>query len=123
MKKSAGPKLNPSQAKLPVPPRHLRAAGKALWKVVVHEYDLPPDALALLTLGCEAADRCADARKVLDRKGPNGGTTYMDRFKQPKLRPEVLVERDARLTVARILKQLGLDLEPIQPAPGRPAGR
>jgi hypothetical protein len=86
---------------------------------VVQEYDLAGDALALLTLGCEAMDRCDDARAAIDKHG----ATFTDRFGQLKMRPEVLIERDSRQAVARILKQLNLDLEPLQAGPGRPAGK
>jgi P27 family predicted phage terminase small subunit len=108
-----------SGPKLPKPPTHLRQDGKKLWRTVVSDYKLPPDALALLALACEAADRCGDCRRYVDEHG----VAFTDKFGKPKMRPEAIAERDARAAVARILRQLGLDLEPIRPGPGRPAGR
>src|SRR5262249_3370737 len=105
--------------KPPQPPRYLRADGRELWKRVLGEYNLPSEALAVLALACQAQDRDADARRALDEHG----TTFQDRWGQVKMRPEVLIERDSRQSVARLLKQLGLDLEPLQPGPGRPHAR
>jgi phage terminase small subunit len=85
---------------------------------VLTEYDLPPEALAVLALACQSADRYGEARRAIDEHG----TTFLDRWGQVKVRPEVLVERDSRQAVARLLKQLGLDLEPIHPGRGRPPG-
>jgi phage terminase small subunit len=109
--------LNKIGSKLPRPPANLREDGTRLWKSVVAEYDLPPEALHILTLACESADRYGDARRALDVNG----TTYKDRFGQIKPRPEVFIERDSRAAVARCLAQLKLDLEPILSI-GRPSG-
>jgi P27 family predicted phage terminase small subunit len=103
----------------PAAPKHLRSDGRKLWKTVTSEYRLEPDALALLTLACEALDRCADCRRYVDEHG----VSFTNKAGVPRMRPEAIAERDARAAVARILGKLGLDLEPLHPAPGRPAGR
>ena len=59
-----------------------------------------------LTLACEAWDRCAEARAILDRDG----LTYADRWGAPRARPEVAVERDSRIAFARLLRELALDV-------------
>jgi len=62
----------------------------------------------LLTLAAEAWDRAQEARVALAQHG----TTYTDRFGQPRARPEVNIERDARIAFARLLRELDLDGEP-----------
>jgi hypothetical protein len=64
-----------------------------------------PHALRVLTLACEALDRCEGARKAIKRHG----TTYVDRFGAPKARPEVAIERDSRIAAIRAFRELSLD--------------
>ena len=45
------------------------------------EYEMEASDLHLLQLACEAWDRCAEARKVIDEKG----MVYLDRFDFKKL--------------------------------------
>ncbi len=85
-------------------PEHLSKHAKGFWRWAVSEYQLNEDDLHLLTMACEAMDRCIQARKRLAKQG----LTYTDRFGQPKSRPEVAIERDSRLAFARLVKQLGL---------------
>jgi hypothetical protein len=77
------------------------------------EYQLEPHHTRLLTLAAESWDRCQQAREVLDRDG----LTYADRFGAPRARPEVAVERDNKVSFARLLRELDLDVEP--PSEGR----
>lgn len=90
-------------------PAHLTPASRALWRQTVLDYGLEDEAhaLRLLTLACEALDRCEGARQALAEHG----TTYEDRFGAPKARPEVAIERDARLAAARLFRELALPLE------------
>ncbi len=90
------------------PPTYLRAATRRWWAGVVEEFDLEPHHLRLLTLAAEAWDRCQQAREALSEHG----ITYLDRFGQPRSRPEVAVERDSRIAFARLLRELDLDVEP-----------
>lgn len=94
----------------PRPPQHLTRSSKALWRQLVADYGLgeEPHALRVLTLGCEALDRCEQARVALARHG----TTYEDRFAQPRVRPEVAIERDSRTAAMRAFRELALDGEP-----------
>lgn len=92
----------------PRAPRHLRPATRRWWSSVVAEYELEPHHVRLLTAAAEAWDRYQAARVVIDRDG----VSYIDRFNAPRARPEVAVERDARLAFARLLRELALDVEP-----------
>jgi phage terminase small subunit len=77
---------------------------KFLWREVVEVHELEPHRLRLLQLMCQAWDRGEQARVAIAKHG----ITYPDRFGAPRLRPEVAVERDCRLTFARILRDLDL---------------
>jgi hypothetical protein len=50
------------------------------------------------------------------------GSLVRGRFKQLKQNPAILTERDSRQALVKSIKALGLDLEPVNAAPGRPAG-
>jgi phage terminase small subunit len=78
---------------------------------------LEPHHVRLLTLACEAWDRCQQARELLATEG----LTFEDRFGQPRARPEVSIERDSRIGFARLVRELALDGEGPPEAP-RPPG-
>jgi phage terminase small subunit len=90
-------------------PAHLTPDSRKLWATTVADYDLADEAhaLRLLTLACEALDRCEEARAAL----AENGTTYSDRFGCPKARPEVAIERDSRLAAARLFRELALPVD------------
>jgi P27 family predicted phage terminase small subunit len=89
-------------------PEHLKPDTREWWHNVVNTYELDEHHLKLLTLAGEAWDRGQQAREILEREG----LTYLDRFEQPKSRPEVAIERDSRIAFARMLRELALDVEP-----------
>ena len=89
-------------------PTHLAASTRAWWRSVMVDYQLEGHHQHLLTLGCEALDRAEEARKRL----AEDGSFYTDRHGAPKVHPAVAVERDARLSYARLLRELDLDGEP-----------
>jgi phage terminase small subunit len=92
----------------PAVPRHLRAATRRWFATVLETYELEPHHLRLLTLAAEAWDRCQAAREAIAVHG----LVYNDRFKAPRARPEVSIERDARLAFARLIRELDLDVQP-----------
>jgi hypothetical protein len=47
---------------------------------------------------------------VQAREALKGGLTYEDRFGCPRARPEIAVERDSRIGFARLVRELGLDV-------------
>jgi hypothetical protein len=75
----------------------------------VAEFRLEEHHERLLTLAGEAWDRATEAREALAEHG----LTYVDRFDQPRARPEVAIERDSRLAFARLIRELDLDGEPL----------
>jgi P27 family predicted phage terminase small subunit len=103
---------------LPPPPAHLSIEAKAWWRKIVEQWDLDDPALLILEGALEAFDRMRQAQAIIAEQG----VTTKDRFKQVKQHPATLVERDAKAALLRGIKALGLDLEPINPGPGRPLG-
>ncbi len=91
--------------KRPQAPPHLSEPTARWWRSVVTDFTQEPSHIALLTLAAESLDRCNAARSVIDTLGP----VYVDRFGAPRARPEVAIERDSRLSVTRILRELALD--------------
>ncbi len=91
----------------PQPPAHLGPSTRAWFAHVVATYALEPHHLRLLALAGEAWDRGQQAREALAQHG----LTFLDRFGVPRARPEVAIERDARLAFARLVRELDLDVE------------
>lgn len=87
-------------------PAHLAKETRKWWLSVQEEFELGEHHVRLLTLACESWDRAKQAREAL-----NGELTYTDRYGNPRLRPEVTVERDSRLAFVRIVRELALDVE------------
>ena len=105
----------PTAPKL-VAPSHLRAATRRWWVQVQADYQLEDHHVRLLTLAAEAWDRSCQAREALDKFG----LTFRDRFDQPHARPEVAIERDSRLSFARLLREIDLDADALpDPRPPR----
>ena len=101
-------------------PRHLAEPTKKWWLAVVKVYEFEPHHERLLTLAAEAWDRGVQAREALKKHG----IVFEDRFGQPRARPEVSIERDSRLSFARLVRELGLDIrDPDEPRPPRLGGR
>jgi hypothetical protein len=65
------------------------------------DYALEPHHIRLLNLACEAYDSAQEARE---------GKIFIDRFDQPKPRPEVAIQRDSAIGFARMLRELDLDI-------------
>ncbi|XAT58455.1 hypothetical protein GN241_14450 [Rhodobacteraceae bacterium IMCC1335] len=88
------------------PPVHLSPETAQWWASVMDEYALEPHHVRLLTLACEAYDSAQQAREVLQREGK----IFIDRFDQPKPRPEVAIQRDSATGFARMLRGMDLDI-------------
>lgn len=89
-------------------PKHLRPDTAAWCETVARDYALEPHHRRILILAAESWDRCVEAREAIARHG----AVYVDRFDQPRARPEVAIERDSRVAFARLVRELALDLDP-----------
>jgi P27 family predicted phage terminase small subunit len=99
----------------PPPPAHLSPSAQQWWQTTVERYELEEHHLRLLQLACEAWDRAQEARARLAQDG----LTVSGREGGLRPHPCVGIERDARLAVARLVRELDLDVEP--PVPERRA--
>ena len=99
-------------------PKHLKPATRKWFEDVCEEFVLEPHHVRILTLAAESWDRCCEAREAIEEHG----ITDLDRFDQPKVRPEVKVERDSRIAFARMMRELALDVEPPADSPRPPRG-
>ena len=95
----------PSVAAVEVP-AHLSEPSKLLWRRLSAEYAFDAAGEAVLRLLCEALDRCEQARQVVAEDGP-----MIDGRFGPRQHPMLSVERDARIAVARLIRELGLEQE------------
>jgi P27 family predicted phage terminase small subunit len=93
---------------LPPPPAHLSSSARQWWETTVEAYVLQEHHLRLMQLACEAWDRAQAAREQLERDG------LMVPGREGGIRPHpcIAIERDARLAVARLVRELDLDTEP-----------
>jgi hypothetical protein len=97
-------------------PGHLKRATRRWAEGVLSDFVLEAHHVKLLVLAAGAWDRAEQAREALAEHG----TTYTDRFDQPRARPEVAIERDSRIAFARLLRELALDVD--EPGDARPPG-
>lgn len=97
-------------------PLYLAPATRRWFSRVCRTYELEEHHIRLLTAAAEAWDRLQGARAVIAKDG----MTYNDRWACPHARPEVAIERDARIAFARLLRELALDVD--VPEPARPPG-
>lgn len=89
-------------------PRHLEPATAAWYVTVIADYVLEAHHIRLLTLAAESWDLSQVARRQVESEG----LTYLDRYNSPHPHPAVAIGRDARLSFARLVRELDLDCEP-----------
>ena len=96
-------------------PPHLKPETRKWIYRLQREWTLEERHVRLLILAGEAWDRGQQAREILDEEG----ITVEDRFQQKKPHPCVAIERDSRISFARLLRETGLDIETEPPRPPR----
>ena len=89
-------------------PAHLTRATKRWFKDIAASYELQSHHLRLLEMAAQSWDEYETARAAVAEHG----LTYVDRYGQSKERPEVGTARQARISFARLLRELALDVEP-----------
>ena len=93
---------------LPQPPSHLSPSAAQWWASTVQTSILAEHHLRLLQLCCEAWDEAQKARAQLQEEG----LTVPGREGGIRPHPCIAIEHSARLTVARLVRELDLDVEP-----------
>jgi P27 family predicted phage terminase small subunit len=96
------------------PPEHLSGEMKRWWIAVEAKFELDDHHRYLLQAATESWDRMQQARQVI----AENGISFADRFGNVRMRPEVRVENDAKLTFARLIRDLGLDYPRAEKDPG-----
>jgi phage terminase small subunit len=99
------------------PPAYLKPATREWFAHVLSEYELDQHHVRLLTLAAEAWETGQTARETIARDGP----VYLDRFNAPRKHPSVSIQAEARISFAKILRELDLDVDPPSTASRPPA--
>ncbi len=95
-------------AKIPQKPGDLSEDAGRWWQKILRDYDLDSAGLLLLANALSAYDRMKQAQIIIKAEG----ILAVDRFGQTRPHPATLIERDAKQTMLRNLKSLGLEVEP-----------
>ena len=96
-------------------PKDLSDESKEIWKDTLREFDLFPLQLKIL----EAALRCWDRVIFFREEIKLKGLTFVDRYQQPKERPEVTAERQYKTLFMRLVRELGLSVDTPDSRPPR----
>src|SRR5262245_16781504 len=120
-RKSHKPPLHlvpPAPAIEDTPPRTLSHHGASLWNRIMCEYAITDaGGRELLVLACQQLDRAEALKAQIDAEGEIVQSRH-----GPRDHPALRHELQARAFVAKTLLRLGLNVEPLRPVPGRPAG-
>jgi hypothetical protein len=110
--------VRPTDASDDAPPRTLGNHGMNLWNRITSEYEITDaGGRELLVLACQQLDRAEALKAQIDAEGEIVQSRH-----GPKDHPALRHELQARAFVAKTLLRLGLNVEPLRPVPGRPAG-
>jgi len=88
-------------------PSHLATATRRWFSEVAADYELESHHMKILEMAAQAWDEYESARKAVTKHGQ----IFVDRYGQPRERPEVSIARQARTAFARLIRELALDVE------------
>lgn len=101
-------------------PKHLSKEAVKWWNKIMESYEIEDESgLLILSTALESFDRMREAQEIIKKDG----MTVRDKWGQLKANPVCTVERDSRSAMLQALKQLNLDIVPLQGRVGRPEGR
>ena len=104
-------------AEFPTAPKGLSPVMKTWWAEIVRTYELESHHLRLLQRAAESWDLAEAALTVIRKQG----SSYQDRFGQPRERPEATTWRTSVTLFKSLLRELQLDAG--SPEPPRSPGR
>ncbi len=103
-------------------PRKLTAklskSSKRFFNKIVNEYELESHHLQILLQAAECLDLIEESRKMIKKDG----AYILDRFQNLRPHPGLKVLAQEKITFARLLRELNLDVEPGTGELGRPPG-
>lgn len=102
--------------RVPEPPEWVQPPEREFWEATVRDYVIEGPALAMLEVACSAMQRLREARAVLDVEGLVVEGRYAGTSRP---HPLVAVERDARVQLLRVLRELDLEGESLPAPKGR----
>lgn len=100
-------------------PSGLSAEARKLYVETAEEYSISDPASLVLLLN---AARALDRLRLAEAAVKASGATFTDRFGQVKVNPMAVRIDNENLTLARCLRELGLDLSPPPANPRPPEG-
>ncbi len=101
----SAPRRGPND-RAPSAPKHLSAEAKRIWRSIVAEWVLGPEALPLLRAGLESWDLYQACRAELRKAGP---TIVSPRSGMVRQHPSVKTGNDALTQFRQCFRQLGLE--------------
>lgn len=113
------PSVNSSPISAQVP-CHLSPEAAKQFTTIAEGYGISDSAgILLLSLAMEALDAMRSAQATLKKEG----RYYKSQQGLVRQHPAAAAEREARYAMLKALKSLNLDIQPSEPAPGRPANK
>ncbi len=94
-------------------PTHLSPASREWAQGILSSWELEPHKVKLLVQAAEQLDRITNARTQIETDGPY----YTDARGTPRSHPALRDEREGRIVLARLVRELNLIEEPERPRP------